>query len=159
PPRRWLLIAVKELLLALLMPNGVSRVKDRSDGVDDIADSDLPSSLKSKLIDVRHALAPYGSFHEIVDGKGTRLKFIELLKDAMDAIQDVISTDGGNNESKRATPTRETPDWEGTARVLRFQGRECKRFRKPASHQEKILSAFQEENWPEGILDPLPTGS
>ena len=39
-----------------------------------------------------------------------------------------------------------------------FRGRECKRFAKPAPNQEKVLAAFQEENWPDAIDDPLPFG-
>ena len=31
-----------------------------------------------------------------------------------------------------------------------------KEFKVPAKNQELILAAFEEQNWPEGIDDPLP---
>jgi hypothetical protein len=31
-----------------------------------------------------------------------------------------------------------------------------KRFRQPAENQEQVLNAFQEEDWPDRIDDPLP---
>jgi hypothetical protein len=58
-----------------------------------------------------------------------------------------------------STPAHQAvPVWEGTSRRLMFRGQECKRFRRPAPDQEKILAAFQEEGWPEAIDDPLTSG-
>jgi len=50
----------------------------------------------------------------------------------------------------------ELPQWDASQRELRFRGRVVKRYRVPASNQERILSAFEEESWPPGIDDPLP---
>jgi hypothetical protein len=52
----------------------------------------------------------------------------------------------------------ERPVWDETARVLWFRGLECKRFKRPAPHQETILAAFQEDGWPDAIDDPLAPG-
>ena len=41
-------------------------------------------------------------------------------------------------------------------RVLLLDGCVIKRFRVPADNQEKVLSAFQEEDWPSHVDDPLP---
>ncbi|MBP3959529.1 hypothetical protein J8F10_30155 [Gemmata sp. G18] len=57
-----------------------------------------------------------------------------------------------------APPPSEFPEWDDTERVLRFRGQECKRFKKTAPHQVKVLNAFQEEGWPNAISDPLPKG-
>jgi hypothetical protein len=56
------------------------------------------------------------------------------------------------------TPKAETPEWNGTERVLRFRGQECKRFRRPAPDQETVLRTFEEDRWPGGIDDPLTPG-
>jgi hypothetical protein len=49
-----------------------------------------------------------------------------------------------------------TPHWDAELRQLSFNGRSIKRYRVPARNQELILSAFEEEGWPESIDDPLP---
>lgn len=46
--------------------------------------------------------------------------------------------------------------WDAESRKLRVRGELVKRFKWPAANQETILSAFQEEGWPERIDDPLP---
>jgi hypothetical protein len=48
------------------------------------------------------------------------------------------------------------PTWDARCRHLHLGGVSIKRFRTPASNQETILAAFQEEGWPERIDDPLP---
>jgi hypothetical protein len=47
------------------------------------------------------------------------------------------------------------PHWDAARRELSFGGRMVKRFHVPARNQELILSAFEEEYWPESIDDPL----
>jgi hypothetical protein len=47
------------------------------------------------------------------------------------------------------------PQWDAARRELSFGGQMVKRFHVPARNQELILSAFQEEHWPESIDDPL----
>jgi len=88
-----------------------------------------------------------------------------LLSDALD------ETIGGlfasnDRESKRLStapamdPALMLPIWDPRHRKLMFCGRLVKHFRCPAHNQETILSAFQEEEWPPRISDPLPpTGS
>jgi hypothetical protein len=48
------------------------------------------------------------------------------------------------------------PQWDPVRRELSLAGRIVKQFHVPAGNQEVILSAFQEEGWPEYIDDPLP---
>lgn len=50
------------------------------------------------------------------------------------------------------------PNWDGDRHELRVYGRLVKRFRRPAPYQEAILAAFQEEEWPPCIADPLSPG-
>lgn len=47
------------------------------------------------------------------------------------------------------------PEWDPQSRRLSFNGAEVKRFKWPAANQEAVLCAFQEEDWPERIDDPL----
>lgn len=50
------------------------------------------------------------------------------------------------------------PHWDGRVRELTWRGLLVKRFRTPARCQELILAAFQEEEWPPRIDDPLGPG-
>lgn len=47
------------------------------------------------------------------------------------------------------------PHWDAVRRTLFFGGRMVKQFHVPARNQELILSAFQNEDWPDSIGDPL----
>jgi hypothetical protein len=49
-----------------------------------------------------------------------------------------------------------TPHYEAATRTLFFAGLVVKRFQRPSEVQELILCAFEEENWPPHIDDPLP---
>ena len=48
------------------------------------------------------------------------------------------------------------PDWNMDSRTLSVGERIVKRYRVPAANQEKILNAFNEDDWPARIDDPLP---
>lgn len=50
------------------------------------------------------------------------------------------------------------PHWDIPRRELTWRGVVVKRFRTPADCQELILAAFQEEEWPPRIDDPLGRG-
>lgn len=52
-----------------------------------------------------------------------------------------------------------TPTWDSELQELRVGRTVIKRFKVPARNQETILAAFQEENWPVFIDDPLPPHS
>ena len=48
------------------------------------------------------------------------------------------------------------PKWDRDRQELRLESRVVKQFKVPASNQETILAAFEEEGWPPRIDDPLP---
>lgn len=48
------------------------------------------------------------------------------------------------------------PHYDADRRMLTVEGLIVKQFRAPAENQELILKAFQEENWPPILTDPLP---
>jgi len=59
------------------------------------------------------------------------------------------------DRSDAATEPR-VPTWDAEKRVLCFDGQIVKRFKWHAMNQETVLAAFEEEDWPVRIDDPLP---
>lgn len=51
---------------------------------------------------------------------------------------------------------RVAPRWDSDLQELRVNGLLVKQYKVPAPNQEMLLAAFQEENWPVRIDDPLP---
>lgn len=49
-----------------------------------------------------------------------------------------------------------TPRWDSLTGELSYDRVLVKRYKLPAENQRLILSCFEEEGWPRGILDPLP---
>ena len=58
--------------------------------------------------------------------------------------------------SDHADFKREIPTWKPDVRKLFASGKVVKQFSWHAVNQETVLSAFQEEEWPAMIFDPLP---
>jgi hypothetical protein len=56
-------------------------------------------------------------------------------------------------------PSPPKPLWDSVRRELSLDGKVCKKYRQPARNQERILAAFQEEDWEKRIDDPLPGGA
>jgi hypothetical protein len=61
-----------------------------------------------------------------------------------------------DNHTNGTTRVAVKPRWNIARRELSLNGTVVKRFRVPAENQETILSAFEEEGWPDHIDDPLP---
>ncbi len=57
--------------------------------------------------------------------------------------------------SRKVLAKTELPRWSAAERLLTVRGRVVKRFRQPAPLQELVLTAFQEQGWPDWIDDPL----
>jgi hypothetical protein len=51
---------------------------------------------------------------------------------------------------------RRLPHWDQQCRVLRVGQYVVKQYKRPSPNQEMILAAFEEEDWPQRIDDPLP---
>lgn len=51
---------------------------------------------------------------------------------------------------------RVVPHWDADMQELRINGLIVKQFKVPAPNQEMVLAAFEEEQWPARIDDPLP---
>lgn len=72
------------------------------------------------------------------------------------SLQSIATECSCNGADKQVqSPSRVLPHWDAVRHELRFSGVLIKRFRTPAPNQEKILEAFQEENWTPRIDDPL----
>jgi hypothetical protein len=64
---------------------------------------------------------------------------------------------GGQLEPPSAATANDAPpQWNAERRELSFRSKIVKTYRQPAKNQEAILDAFQVENWPARIDDPLP---
>jgi len=64
------------------------------------------------------------------------------------------SCDSKDSHSMKVTDLCK-PNWDIELRELTWRGLLVKRFRTPSACQELILAAFQEEDWPQRIDDPL----
>jgi hypothetical protein len=59
------------------------------------------------------------------------------------------------HEDAKQNGAHHVPSWDVDRHTLTFDGRIVKQFKRHAVNQEIVLSAFQEEGWPERIDDPL----
>ncbi len=87
---------------------------------------------------------------------------IEFAREWMEA-QDVASSTAHLEGCGISLPIRpseptcdRTPRWDRDRQELRVGELVVKRFKAPAANQETILAAFEEEEWPPRIDDPLP---
>jgi hypothetical protein len=61
-----------------------------------------------------------------------------------------------NTTPQKSSAANLLPHWDRDRHELRVGGQLVKQFRLPSPNQEKVLNAFEEENWPVRIDDPLP---
>ncbi len=59
------------------------------------------------------------------------------------------------HKPKTSARRRAVPHWDARSRELWFGARLIKQFQVPAPNQELVLAAFEEQNWPPCIDDPL----
>lgn len=90
---------------------------------------------------------------------GKRTCFVLTEKGALFARQE-NDTARRCNEAPHSPDASKTsqqiPEWDKERQELRVGGLVVKQFKVPAPNQEVILAAFQEEDWPPRIDDPLP---
>jgi hypothetical protein len=88
---------------------------------------------------------------------GDRTCFVLTEAGASVACQGADSPPGRPaNSAEIASFSPHLPHWDRKRRQLLFDECVVKEFRLPASNQEAVLSAFEEEGWPPSIDDPLP---
>lgn len=88
-----------------------------------------------------------------------RLAAPETASDATSQAGDKSSVEVDAIQSNGNEPDpliRRAPEWDRDRQELRLGDVVVKRFKAPANNQEMILEAFQEEDWPPRIDDPLP---
>jgi len=61
----------------------------------------------------------------------------------------------GQSQDGDGHPNGHVPEWNPVTRELHLGGILIKRFKQPSQNQERVLTAFQEEGWPQRIDDPL----
>ena len=62
----------------------------------------------------------------------------------------------GGNGASHHHGCRLVPTWDAERHELRVNGTLVKQFKWPATNQEVVLAAFEEDGWPAKIDDPLP---
>lgn len=60
---------------------------------------------------------------------------------------------GGNNIAFQFAVVK--PIWNAARQELKFLGKLVKKFSGPSKNQICVLNAFQEENWPDRVFDPM----
>jgi hypothetical protein len=83
---------------------------------------------------------------------------VPLIDAALIAGESSVLENGSptGNELEQTTALALKPRWDFTLRELSMDGTVVKRFRVREQNQEMILGAFEEEEWPGHIDDPLP---
>ncbi len=61
-----------------------------------------------------------------------------------------------DHASPMETASAGMPHWDSNDGTLHFCGHVVKRIRRPSPNQATVLTAFEEEGWPDQIDDPLP---
>lgn len=84
----------------------------------------------------------------VLTSKGYQRVIEGLGRPLSDPLPEVGCDDAGSHET--------VPKWDSDLRELRHNGVLIKHFKWQAVNQESILSAFEEEGWPNVIDDPLP---
>jgi hypothetical protein len=67
-----------------------------------------------------------------------------------------IAQESKPSAAPRPSDLASKPYWDASSRILQFKSQIIKQYRVPAPNQELVLSAFEEEGWPQRIDDPLP---
>jgi hypothetical protein len=99
---------------------------------------------------------------ELHDGMADRETDLRLFAGEVLAQAYALLRAAALDESERQTSSRGLafegpylPQWDQQCRVLRVGQRVVKQYRRPSPNQEMVLAAFQEEDWPHRIDDPL----
>ena len=111
----------------------------------------------AQAVEKRVANAPQRAFRQITaPGLHQGGCFVLTESGVGFAAVDQVAT-AANTSAKTKVTTK--PVWDADLRELRLGETVVKRCKQPAANQELILEAFQEEDWPSRIDDPLPPAS
>lgn len=89
----------------------------------------------------------------------TGVKYAKLVRDRNGAAATgpvLFERQIASREEATAKVIHEIPVWDIERRELRVNGKVVKQFKWSAANQEAILAAFEEDQWPVRIDDPLP---
>lgn len=78
----------------------------------------------------------------------------EILEESKGLISVTVAAETVHAGQEGNEPHR--PTWDSDRLELRVGENVVKRFKSPATNQEAVLAAFEEEEWPPRIDDPLP---
>jgi hypothetical protein len=123
--------------------------------------TDLRWMVAKEFVEHADETSAYGDGHRsFTPGRGfnflpTTCVFLTTRGAALAACENVVSPEIPGRNGKFQTQASPKPHWDAARRELSLGARMVKQFHVPARNQELILSAFQEESWPESIVDPL----
>jgi hypothetical protein len=124
--------------------------------------TDLRWMVAKEFVEHADETSVHGSEHRSFTPSGgltfvpTTCVILTIKGAALAARENAASSDeipGANGKSSSSVSLK--PQWDAARRELSFGGQMVKRFHVPARNQELILSAFQGEDWPQSIDDPL----
>jgi hypothetical protein len=87
---------------------------------------------------------------EVLRGAGARWA---LTPSELEFARGLLAGSGGTGSARRL----ETPRWDRPAMELWWRGVCIRRYRHDAANQRAVLDAFEEEDWPNRLDDPLPS--
>lgn len=92
-------------------------------------------------------------------GKRTCFVLTEVGLEAARSAGPIVSDVEDAKPAPLSPAPRVVPRWDADLQELRINGLVVKQFKVPAPNQEMVLAAFEEEQWPPRIDDPLPPQS
>jgi len=99
-------------------------------------------------------------FHRDASFRPTKRTCLVLTPAGADFARAVCSSatmaQGGPAASSATSLPAKQPYYDGSRRLLTYDGQEALRFRRPSKVEGLVLLSFQEQNWREKIDDPLP---
>ena len=81
--------------------------------------------------------------------------FYQPISSHIDSVKLWFDSISPSPEVRVEISTNKKPKWILKSKVLSFEGKIVKRFRKTAVDQFCVLDSFEESNWPNEMLDPL----
>jgi hypothetical protein len=158
-PNIWICDGACRLMLYHSLPELICRQvgEEDSSGIL-LEDAELPVVERKNNLDdfFGGTPSPPTRFQEV----GLEMLAVDDLTSALeDAIKvwipdDIIDRIASLVPPPWAEAQHQKPSWNG--HTLMYRGRVIKRFTNPAKNQKRVLSAFEEQGWPEGITDPIP---
>jgi hypothetical protein len=129
-------------------------VADHVLGAQGVDDSEVATLLVRGYVACRPGRARRGDRAKGGAATGSQTLAVQFV--LTDAGAAWVESFSGALARRPAEPEPARPTWDREQRVLRWGAKIIKEYRQPASAQECLLVAFEEQNWARRMDDPLP---